>query len=196
MVDPVEAAKEQMEAAHERHAEAHGESDHWGRLMAVAVSCLAASLALVDLGAKSSQTAYLTHNISASDTWNAYQGKNLRASVWTTQATMLESLPNAADPAIQERIKTAHAEALRMRDEPAAGDGMKQLKAKAEDQEHDRELAFHAYHGFEYTASALEISIVLASVSVVTRVHVLGLVAAGIGVLAAGYGFMVFTHFV
>ena len=68
MVDPVEAAQEQLEKAHEAH-EAHEEIDHWARWMAVAVSCLAASLALVDLGAKSSQTAYLTHNISASDTW-------------------------------------------------------------------------------------------------------------------------------
>ena len=65
-----------------------------------------------------------------------------------------------------------------MRDEPATGDGMKQLQAKAKEQESDREHAFHAYHGFEYTSSALEISIVLASVSVVTRVHALG-VAGG-----------------
>ncbi|MGA3003693.1 MAG: DUF4337 family protein [Acetobacteraceae bacterium] len=192
MVDPVETAQQQLEKAHE----SHDESDHWARWMAVAVSCLAASLALVDLGAKSSQTAYLTHNITASDTWNAYQGKNLRANLWNTQATMLLSLPNAADPAVQERIKTAQSEAERMHDEPATGDGMKQLKAKAENQERDRDLAFHAYHGFEYTSSALEISIVLASVSVVTRVHALGLVAAGIGLLAAGYGLAVFAHFV
>jgi hypothetical protein len=194
MVDPVEAAQEQMEKAHEAH-KAHEEIDHWARWMAVAVSCLAASLALADLGAKSSQTAYLTHNISASDTWNSYQGKNLRANLWNTQATMLQSLPNATDPAIQERVKTAEAEAARMHDEPATGDGMKQLKAKAEAQEQEREHAFHAYHGFEYTSSALEISIVLASVSVVTRVHALGVVAAGIGMLAAGYGVAVFAHF-
>jgi hypothetical protein len=192
VVDPVETAQEQIEKAHE----SHDENDHWPRWMAVAVSCLAASLALADLGAKSSQTAYLTHNITASDTWNAYQGKNLRANLWNTQATMLESLPNAADPAIQQRIKTAQAEAERMHDEPASGDGMKQLAEKAKDQEHDRELAFHAYHGFEYTSSALAISIVLASVSVVTRVHALGVVAAGIGLLAAGYGLAVFAHFV
>lgn len=192
MVDPVETAQEQLEKAHKTHEE----TDHWARWMAVAVSCLAASLALVDLGAKSSQTAYLTHNITASDTWNAFQGKNLRANLWSTQATLLQSLPNAADPAIQERIKTAHSEAARMRDEPATGDGMKQLEARARDQEHDRDIAFHAYHGFEYTSSALEISIVLASVSVVTRVHALGVVAAGIGLLAAGYGLAVFAHFV
>jgi hypothetical protein len=192
MVDPVDTAKEQLEAAHKEH----GEDDHWARWMAVVVSCLAASLALMDLGAKSSQTAYLTHNITASDTWNAYQGKNLRANLFNAQAILLQSLPNAADATIQSRIATAQSEAARMRDEPGTGDGMKQLKAKAEDQERDREMAFHAYHGFEYTSSALEISIVLASVSVVTRVRGLGVAAAGIGLAAVGYGLMVFAHFV
>jgi hypothetical protein len=164
--------------------------------MAVAVSFLAANLALAELGAKSSQTAYLTHNISASDTWNSYQAKNLRANLWSTQATLLESLPNAADPAIQERIRTARAEEARMLDEPTPGDGMKQLQAKAERQEEERELAFHAYHGFEHTSSVLEIAIVLASVSVVTRVHALGVAAGAIGLLACGYGIAVFAHFV
>jgi len=191
MVDPVDTAREQIDAEHE----AHGHEDSWPRWMAVVVSVLAASLALADLGAKSSQTAYLTHNISASDTWNAYQAKNLRASLWRSQATLLQSLPNANDPGIQERIKTANSEAARMLDEPAAGDGMKQLKEKAERQEKDRELAFHAYHGFEYTASALEIAIVLASVSVVTRVRALGIAAGLIGLLACAYGVAVFGHF-
>ena len=195
MVDPVETAQEQIDAAHEGH-EKHGESDRWPRIMAVTVSFLAASLALAELGAKSSQTAYLTHNISASDTWNSYQAKNLRASLWNSQAALLESLPNTADPAIQARIKTAQSEEARMRDEPATGDGMKQLREKAKGQEEDRELAFHSYHGFEHTSSVLEISIVLASVSVITRIRALGVAAGAVGLLACGYGVAVLAHFV
>jgi Domain of unknown function (DUF4337) len=191
MVDPVDTAQEQIDAAHEER-----ESDRWPRIMAVTVSFLAASLALAELGAKSSQTEYITHNISASDTWNAYQAKNLRASVWHSQAIVLESLPNAADPAVSERVKTAQSEEARMRDEPASGDGMKQLMAKAKGLEHERDEAFHAYHGFEHTSSVLEISIVLASVSVVTRVRGLGVAAGAIGLLACGYGLAVVAHFV
>ena len=190
MVDPVDTAQEQIDEAHEER----GDTDRWPRWMAVAVSFLAASLAIAELGAKSSQTAYLTHNISASDTWNSYQAKNLRANLWNTQATLLESLPNAADSAIQERIRKAIAEEARMRDEPGSGDGMKQLMAKAKGQEEDRELAFHAYHGYEHTSSVLEIAIVLASVSVVTRVHALGVAASAVGLLACGYGLAVFFH--
>ena len=141
-----------------------------------------------EFGAKSSQTEYLTHHIAASDTWNFYQAKNLRANLRNSQAVLLESLPDAASPAVQERIKTARAEEARMRDEPASGDGMKQLKAKADEQEHERDHAFHTYHGYEYTSGALEISIVLASVSVVTRIRALGFAAGAIGLLACCMG--------
>jgi len=190
MVDPVDTAQEQIDEARKES----GHSDHWPRIMAVTVSVLAASLAIAELGAKSSQTAYLTHNIAASDTWNFFQAKNLRANLWSTQATLLDSLPNANDPAVQARVKTANSEAARMRDEPDK-DGMKQLQAKAKALEEEREKAFHAYHGYEYTSSVLEIAIVLASVSVVTRVRALGIAAGGIGLLALGYGMAVFLHF-
>jgi len=192
MVDPVETANENIHEAHKLHAD----SDPWPRWMAMAVSFLAASLALVELGAKSSQTEYLTHNIVASDTWSAYQAKNLRANLWSSQAVVMESLPNAADPAVVARVKTARSEEARMRDEPASGDGMKQLRERAKREEEERDLAFHAYHGFEYASSALEISIVLASVSVITRIRGLGVAACAIGLLACGYGVAVFIHFV
>jgi hypothetical protein len=191
MVDPVETANEQINEAHEER----GDRDPWPRWMAMVVSVLAASLALAELGAKSWQTEYLTHNIVASDTWNAYQAKNLRANLWESQAAVMESLPNANDATIQDRIKQAHAEAARMRDEPSSGDGMKQLQAKARDQEHERDLAFHSYHGFEHTSSVLEIAIVLASASVITRMRGLGIAAGGIGLLACGYGLAVLAHF-
>lgn len=183
MVDPVETANEQIQEAHHEH----GDSDPWPRRMAVVVSFLAASLALSEIGAKSSQTAYLTHHIGASDTWNFYQAKNLRANLRNSQAVLLQSLPNADSPANQERIKAALAEEARMRDEPGSGDGMKQLRAKAEELERERDHAFHVYHGYEYTSGALEIAIVLASVSVVTRIRAVGYVAGGLGLIACLY---------
>ena len=192
MVNPAETAHEQI---HEAHHE-HGDTDPWPRRMAVVVSFLAASLALAGIGAKSSQTAYLTHHIAVSDTWNFYQAKNLRANLRNAQAAIMESLPTGNDPEVKERIKAARAEDARMRDEPSSGDGMKQLREKATREEHARDIAFHAYHGYEYTTGALEISIVLASVSVVTRVRSLGIAAAAIGAAACLYGIAVFLHLV
>jgi hypothetical protein len=197
MVDPVETAHEQI---NEAHAE-HGKTDPWPRTMAVVVSFLAASLALAEIGAKSSQTAYLTHHIAVSDTWNFYQAKNLRANLRNAQVAVLESLPNADSSAIQDRIKTARAEEARMRDEPVnaegkPGDGVKQLRIKAELEEHIRDHAFHQYHYYEYTSGALEISIVLASVSVVTRMRALGVAAGLIGLAACGFGLSVYGNLI
>jgi len=190
MVDPVETAHEQLHEANH----APGGSDPWPRRMAVVVSVLAASLALAEIGAKSTQTAYLTHHIGASDTWSFYQAKNLRATLRESEAVLLSSLPNADTATIQDRIKEARTEESRLRDDPAGGEGMKQLLVRAKAMELDRERAFHAYHGYEYTSGALEISIVLASVSVVTRMRVLGIAAGAIGMMACGYGLAVYAH--
>ena len=190
MVDPVETANEQIAEAHHEH----GENDPWPRRMAIAVSFLAAALAFAEVGAKSSQTAYLTHHIGVSDTWNFYQAKNLRANLWETQIVLLESLPAAGDPAVREKIQNARTKAAHERDDPGAGDGMKQLKQSAGRQEEEREVAFHAYHGYEFTAGMLEISIVLASVSVVTKIRTLGLAASAMGLLACAYGLAVYGH--
>jgi hypothetical protein len=191
MLEPADTAQEQIEQAREERRT----TDPWSRWMAVTVSFLAACLALADLGARSSQTEYLTHNVSASDIWNAYQGKNLRANLWDSQAILLESLPNATDPAIRQRIKDAHAEEARMRDQPETDDGMKQLEQHARTQELERGRSFRAYHGFEHAASVLEISIVLASVSVVTRVRALGFAAGAMGLAACAYGLVVLALF-
>jgi Domain of unknown function (DUF4337) len=190
MVDPVETANEQIGEAHEMH----GETDPWPRRMAVVVSFLAASLALAEIGAKSSQTAYLTHHIAASDAWNFFQAKNLRANLRDSEAAILRSLPNADSPAAQERIRAVTAEEARMRDDPEGGDGMKQVKAKALELEAERDHEAHEYHGYEYTSGALEISIVLASVSVVTRIRTLGIAAAAIGLIACVYGLTIYSH--
>jgi Domain of unknown function (DUF4337) len=192
MDEAVDTANEQIGEAHEKD----GERDPWPRRMAVVVSVLAASLALSEIGAKSTQNAYLTNHIAASDTWNEYQAKNLRASLRDTEATLLSSLPAADDPTVRERIKAARDEAGRMRDEPVSGDGMIQLRDKARRLEQDRDAALESYHGYEHTSGGLEISIVLASVSVVTRIRALGIAAALIGLIACIHGLAVRGHLI
>jgi hypothetical protein len=185
---------ESMERAHETmHGGHHPAPDQWARRIAVLISALAATLALTDLGAKSSQNAYLTHHIAVSDQWAFYQAKNLRSVVRDSEATMLESLPNT-DPAIQARVQAAREYSARMRDDPKGGEGMKQMAVKARAEEAERDEAFHRYHGYEYAVGALEISIVLASVAVVTRIAAFAVTAGGIGVVAAAVGLAVALH--
>ena len=179
---------ESMERAHETmHAEHHPAGDPWARGVAVLVSFLAASMALAEIGGKSTQNAYLTNHIAVSDDWALYQAKNLRQTVRGAEVSILENLPNAADPAIQARIKEAKEYQARMRDEPGR-DGMKQMAEQANQRTHDRDHAFHIYHNYEYTVGALEIAIVLASVSVVTRMKPLTIAAGIIGLAAGVFG--------
>jgi ABC-type transport system involved in cytochrome c biogenesis permease subunit len=152
------------------------------------VAVLAAALAVAEIGAKSTQNAYLTHHVQAADYWGFYQTRNLRAGLLDATAELMASLPNAADPQVQRRIEAARAEAARLRDDPQAGDGAKQIEAMARAEERRREVAFRKYHSFEATVGALEIAIVLASVSVVIRVRWLTYGAGAIGGLAVLFG--------
>ena len=176
---------ESMERAHETIEKHASHSDPWARNVAVLVSILAAVLAITEIGGKATQNAYLTHHVALSNDWAFFQAKNLRAVVRTSEADLLASLPNAGDPAIQARIKEAKDYADRMRDDPKGGDGMKQLAKQAKDLEVERDEAFHRYHNYEYASGALEIAIVLATVSVVTRIRPLALAAGVIGGVAA-----------
>jgi hypothetical protein len=185
--DSIEQAHDAIHKA--QHAGEHGDAN--ARNIAVVVSMLAAVLALAGIGEKSAQNSYLTYHIAASDDWAFYQAKNVRALMRGTEAAILQSLPTAADPEVQSRIKGALDYAARMRDDPKAGDGMKQLAEKAQRDETARELAFHRYHWLELVVGALEIAIVLASVSVVTRIRSLAVGAGAIGIVAAASGLAV-----
>ena len=189
MADSVEMATESIEGTH--HA-AH--ADTGARRVAMLVAGLAAALALSELGEKAAQNQYLTHHIQASDDWAQFQAKTIRMNMYAIQAETLASLPNAADPAQVKRISDARAAAARMNDDPEGGNGRKQMVVTAKASEHARDEAFHVYHLFERVVGALQLSIVLASVSVVTRVTALAWVGGLLGGGAAIYGALVALH--
>jgi hypothetical protein len=188
MSDTIDQAKDSIAEARHAHLE-HG--DHNARRTAILIAVLAAALALADMGEKGAQNAYLTHHIAVSDDWAFYQAKNQRATVLAAEAGVLANLPNAADAGPQAEIKRAQANEARLRDEPDTGEGMKQLAERAHSQEIARDIAFERYHKFELVVGALQIAIVLASVSVVTRMVMLGIGAGAIGAVAAIYGVMI-----
>jgi hypothetical protein len=162
---------------------------HDNRVVALMIAALAAALAIAEMGEKQQVNSYVVHHISASDDWAFYQAKNIRASEQKSLATILTNLPNATDPGVQAAIKEARETEARLRDEP--GDGMKQLIAKAKADEERRDEASHRYHQYEVVVSALQIAIVLASISVVTAVTAFAATAATIGAIAVLGGLLV-----
>lgn len=177
MAESLEMAQESIEHAH--HMAEH-EGNMGARKIALLIASLAAALALAEMGEKSSQNAYLTYHITASDDWAFYQAKNLLSQIYITHADTLASLPNAADPAIGKLVTEARAEAKRLDDDEKTS-GRKQLRVKAQEQERERDHAFHRYHLFEIVVGALQLAIVLASVSVVTGVVAMTAVSGIIG---------------
>jgi len=190
MVDNADFARESLERAHE----SSGDHQHTNmRRVAVMISVLAAALALSEMGEKASQNAYLTHHVALSDDWAFYQARTIRGNVFGLEASVLESLPNAAtDPAIQKKIARAREQVARMDDDPVGG-GRKQLLEKTKVQTEERDHAFHLYHQYEMVVGALQIGIVLASVSVVTRIRSLAAAAGILGGVAIVYGLLVVT---
>lgn len=179
-----------MDTIDEQAHETIHEHGHRNRGIAVLIAALAAALALADLGEKQQQNAFLTHHIAVSDDWAFYQAKNARATTLAAEATILASLPSAASSDTQMAIQRARDTEARYRDEPG-GDGMKQLAARAKADEEKRDHAFHLYHQFELVVGALQISIVLASVAVVTSVPTLAVAAGVIGSVAALFGIFI-----
>lgn len=188
MSESIEHAREGIERAREAHE--HG-PDRAARWVAVLVALLAAALALADVGEKASQTAFLMNHISMSDDYSYYQAKNLRVSTLEGTIGILESLPDAATPAVRARIQAARMEQATLRDNQAAGNGMKQLRATAARHHAAAEVALHREHGFSGAAGALQIAILIASVSIVTAVRGLRWGATAIGFAAIIFGLMV-----
>jgi hypothetical protein len=177
-----------FEQAHE-HLEhtSHGHgSDPHNRRAAIIIAVLAAALSLTEFASKDAQTEYITNHIAASDTWSQYQGKSVRRTTLLSEADTLSSLPGASDPAIQKRIADARANAARMQSEPGK-DGMEQLVEKAHEQEHERDHASHRTHVLEIASGALQIAIVLASISVVVGLPVFMGVSVVLGLAAVAY---------
>jgi hypothetical protein len=186
MDEGIEHAQEGIEHAHH-----HASVSPMAKMVAVLIAVLAACLAIFETMEKSAQSAYLAHHISLSDDWNFFQAKDARATVHGIEANLLASLPNASDPTVQQRLEAARkAEAL-LRDDPQGGEGMKQLRQKAEAETELREQALHHYHALELVVGLLQIAIVLASVSIVTSLRVLAFGGGALGAVAAIWGALV-----
>lgn len=181
-------------AEHHEHLQhtAHGGS---GKRVAILIAVLAAILAVVESGGKAKQTEQLTRNIDVSDTYAFYQAKTIRSTMVRTSMVMLDEVaPETLTPERKAKIEKTLAEwkdtADRYDSDPK-GDGRKELLEKAKHLTAERDEAAMAYHNFEYGAAALQLSIVLASASVITAMPALAgasLVLGGIGATLGGLG--------
>jgi hypothetical protein len=160
-----------MEHAHQtEEAAARG---GFGRHIAILIAVLAALLAIATLlGNQATADAILSQE-RATDTYSEYQADSIKEKVSADAALILRQLGGDAAAKAADLERTAASEAAKR--EP--------LLPLARSFEAARDTAEHRHHGYQFAESALQIAIVLASVSIVARSRPLVWGSVGVGAL-------------
>jgi hypothetical protein len=179
-----------MAGSHENleHAEHAQHAGHSNKKIALLISLLALCLAFSETLGKSAQTESISLNIEASDTWNFFQAKTIRQTTLRAAAEGLTAHASAVtDPALkaamQKQADAWQATVARYESDPKEKDGRKELRAKAEHYEHQRNTQLARYHHYEIASAAFQIAIVLASAMIITGMVALAYLAGGLGIL-------------
>jgi hypothetical protein len=157
---------------------------------------LAGILAVGELGGDNAKDAMIHNNIEASDTWNFYQAKNIRQTIYKLEVDRLKRERAAAgvkndllDADIDKYARTV----ARYDDEPdpkapgdaTKGEGKKQLQARAKSYGEAREVAEKRNDSFDFAKMALQLGIVLGSVSILATSRPLLWISCLLGVVGA-----------
>ncbi len=160
------------------------------QLVAVFISILAVLLAVAALGGSNATKDMINNNIEASNYWAFFQAKNIRqtsVSLAADELTVLVAtrpdMPPEVKKQVQDVIAKHRATVARYESDPQAGDGKKEIAAKAKRHEEVRNKAQAKDPYFDYSQAFLQIAIVLASVSLVTGSTILLFVSYGLSVL-------------
>jgi hypothetical protein len=164
----------------EQAEEAAQQDENFGRRAAVLVSILAALLAIASLAGNRASTEAILAQARASDTYNEYQANSLKRHVNLDDAAQLRIL--AAGSAAQGQAEQQAAsleQAVNDKYQPAQDE----LLPRAQELEHERELAESRHRGFQVSEAAFQLGIVLSSISIVARARWLLVVGGVLGVL-------------
>jgi hypothetical protein len=179
-----------MSGPHEQleHAEHVEHAAHSNKKIALLIAVLALGLAFSETLGKASQTEGISLNIKASDTWNFFQAKTIRQTTLRTaaQALQVEAATVTDEPRKAALLKQADdwmKTVARYESDPKEKDGRKELRAQAEQYEHERDTHLARYHSYEYSSAAYQIGIVLASAAIITGMIGLAYGAGGLGII-------------
>lgn len=178
-------------SAHENleHVEHAEHASHSGnKRIALLISVLALFLALSETLGKSAQTAALTYNVQANDTWAFFQAKTIRMTVLRAAA---EQAQLSADGITDSDAKARYLKTIdgwkktadRYDDDEKSMEGRKQLSEKAKELDEKREHTMARYHQYEFASAAFQIGIVMASAEIITGIAALGWLGGLLGVV-------------
>lgn len=182
-----------------RQHEAAAVHGHASQMAALLVAVLAASLAVTEQAARHAEIRVEESAIFAADSWAQYQAKSTRATMSKEFADVISVLSTAdADLADRRRALLEQLRQAHDRFETDPEDGKTSVATRARGYEQEREHALEQTHAYHNGAAAMELGIVLATASAITRakplilmalsVGLAGIVFAVLGLLAPEYG--------
>ena len=169
-------------------------NDPFEKRAAVTIAILAVLLAILGSKAESGRTEAIIKTNEAANQWAYFQAKGIKGSIASAEREMLALLSPVQTAAaespknaelLKENVERLKGEAERYKGE------QEKIKEKAEELKVEAARMMKITEGCEHGALALQIAIVLASVSILARSRsfwlasiVLGLIGVGIGVMA------------
>jgi hypothetical protein len=156
--------------------------------IALLIAVLALLLALSETLGKNADKDALVANVEASNLWAFFQAKTIRqTNIRTAAEEMTVSLAAVTDPVTKakmtEQVDKWLATAERYESDPKENDGRKELTARAKETEAKRALAVRKGEHFEFSSSALQIAIVVASAAIITGVSALAWLGGVFGLI-------------
>jgi hypothetical protein len=200
-MDPIDVITETAEAE-----PAGMDHDLFRNRAALLIALIAALLAIGGLGGGNATDEMISANIHASDTWAFFQAKNVRQTAYEIAAEDLRqqlasgALTGEARAHAEKTLASYDSKIARYDDEPdpahpddpTAGEGKKQLQARAKGFEAARARAEAQDGNFDLAEVFLQLAIVLGSVAILAlnrRVLITAGVAAAIGLVLTLNGF-------
>jgi hypothetical protein len=161
--------------------------DPFEKRAAVTIAILAVVLAVFGNKAENARTEAIIKTNEASNQWAYFQAKGIKGSIASSEERLLKSLPPSQDAtAIPKSSGDLLKEVERYKTEQ---EGIKQHAEKAEkDASHELEISKRC----ERASLALQIAIVIASVSILARSHAFWIASIVLGLVGVGAGMMAF----
>ncbi len=139
---------------------------------AIAISLYALILTILSIYSGSNSSEILNKTLTINDTWSFYQSKSIKQAISQASVDSMEDylLERDVNPALQKRLEDKitrrKAEIARYESDPKSNEGKRELMEQAARLERERTLAKSKSFYFSVAAGLLQISIVLASTSI------------------------------
>lgn len=171
----------------EHMEEAASEKSKWH---AIYIAFLALLLAICGLGGGNNGEEMMTSVIEMSNTYNYFQAKNVRQTMYKVNADQLglmlvaqPDMPADARAAIEAKIADYKKTVLRYETDPEGMDGKKELLDQARTLQAQHQYTVKVDPYFDFAETMLQIAIVLMSIYLITGLASIMMISYGAGTL-------------